>query len=213
VAVQHHWGAADIEAGQKQGIATFSREVAAEMTKLGAKKFEGIEYPGAGHNLEVRVEKIRTFIAAAVRDPFPEQCRLIFHHIYQGRAFYVQATAAAKAEFDFTEKRQVTVLNQDDVPRALRALFVSEGFELTGHLTPATNTVTVFARNIRAVEVELPAEKLDYTRRIRIVLNGRTMVDEIRPLDYADLLETARRTGDFERLVGGRVKLTVVPNN
>jgi hypothetical protein len=211
VAIQAHWGETDIEPGQKQGIATLARDTRDELKRLGSKKFEGIEYAGQGHNVTVQADKIRTFIGAAVRDPFPEQGHMIFHRLWQGRDFYVTALAAAKPEFNFAEKRFVKVESQEDVPRALRELFFSQGYELSLRLTPATNTLTIFARDLREIEVELPAEKIDFSRPVRIVLNGRTASDETRKVDYAELLETVRRTGDFERLVAGRVKLTVPP--
>jgi hypothetical protein len=57
--------------------------------------------------------------------------------------------------------------------------------------------------------VELPAEKLDFSRPVRITVNTRTAQETVRKMDWAELLETVRRTGDFERLIAGRVRITV----
>jgi len=209
LAVQAHWGANDIEPGQKEGINTLSREVAAEMKRLGAKRFEGIEYPGEGHGLAVKADRFRAFVAAARRDPWPAECKLIFHRLYQGRAYYVRATAAAREEFDFRQKRTITIARKADFDKARRDLYLREGYELTARMAAGANLVAVMARNLKEVEVDLAAEKLDFARPIRITLNGRTVQEGPRKLDWVELLETARRTGDFERLVGGRVKLTL----
>ena len=210
LAMQDHWGAADIEPGQTQGIATYGREIAKEMKRLGAPKFEGIEYTGEGHNVNVRAADIRTFISTARRDPWPDQCRIIFHRLYQGRAYYVKAVAAAKPEFDFKEKRQLRGINsQEEVPAAMTKLFLGEAYELTARLQPETNAVLVFAKGISTVEVELPAEKLDYSRPIKIIMNSKLVSEETHKVDYLELLDTARRTGDLDRLVGGRVKASL----
>lgn len=209
LSIQAHWGAADIEPGQKEGINTLSREAAAEMKRLGAKRFEGVEYAGQGHDLKLDAAKVRGFIAGARREPFPTECRLIFHRLYQGRACYVRATAAAKEEFDFRAARVIKVTRKEDFDKAKRALWLREGYELTCRLPEGKNLVAVFARNLKEIEIELAAERLDFGRPIRITLNGRTASEGARPLDWAELLETARRTHDFERLIGGRVRLTV----
>jgi hypothetical protein len=208
LSVQTHWGENDIEPGQKQGISTLSRDVMIEMKNLGATKFEGIPYAAQGHDVQVIATKARALINAAVRDPFPEQCRMVFHKLWQGADYYVRALTADRPEFDFAERREVHVEGEADIPRAFRAFFVSQAYELSLRLAPATNTLTLFARGIREIEVELSAEKLDFRRPIKIILNGRTVTDEPRKLDWVELLETVRRTGDFERLVGGRLKLT-----
>ena len=207
--IQAHWGERDVEAGQKEGINTLSRDAAAEMKRLGAKRFEGVEYRGQGHDLKLEAEKIRTFIAAARRDPFPAECRLIFHRLYQGRAYYVRATAVAKEEFNFRTPRVIKVARKEEFDNAKRALWQREGYELTCRLPQGKNLVAVFARNLKEIEIELPAERLDFGQPVRITLNGRTATEGARPLDWGELLETARRTCDFERLIGGRIRLPV----
>jgi len=209
LAIQAHWGAGDIEAGQKEGINTFSREVAAEMQRLGAKRFEGIEYAGEGHGLHVKADRFRAFVLAARREPWPTECKLLFHRLYQGRAYYARATAATKEEFDFRRKRVLRITRREDLDKARRNLYQQEGYELTARMPPGANLVAVFARNLKEVEVDLAAEKLDFNRPIRVTLGSRTVQEGMRKLDWAELLETVRRTGDFERLVGGRVKLSV----
>jgi len=209
LAVQAHWGANDIEPGQKEGINTFSREVAAEMKRLGAKRFEGIEYPGEGHGLAVKADRFRAFAAAARRDPWPAECKLIFHRLYQGRAYYARATATGRAEFDFRQKRTLTITRKEDFDKARHNLYLREGYELTARMPAGANLVAVLTRNLKEVEVDLAAERLDFGRPIRITLNSRTVQEGARKLDWAELLETVRRTGDFDRLVGGRAKLTV----
>ncbi len=209
--IQAHWGERDVEAGQKEGINTLSRDAAAEMKRLGAKQFEGVEYRGQGHDLKLEAERIRAFIAAARRDPFPAECRLIFHRLYQGRAYYVRATAVAKEEFDFRAPRVIKVARKEEFDKAKRALWQREGYELTCRLPQSKNLVAVFARNLKEIEIELPAERLDFSQPIRITLNGRTAAEGVRPLDWGELLETVRRTYDFERLIGGRIRLPVPP--
>jgi len=209
LSIQAHWGANDIEAGWNQGISTYSREVAAEMKRLGAGKFEGIEYPGEGHGLNVKAEKVREFVAAARRDAFPEQCHLIFHRLYQGRAGLVRATAAVKGDFDFHARRVVHVTSQAGIIRELHDIYLAEAFELTVRMPPAGNAIAILAKNIKEIELELPAEKLDFTKPFRITLNGRSLLESARKVDWAEMLETARRTYDFERLIAGRLRISV----
>jgi poly(3-hydroxybutyrate) depolymerase len=208
--VQHHWGAADIEPGQKEGINTLSRDVAAEMKRLGAARFEGVEYPGQGHDVRVSADRFRQFVRTVRRDPFPPECRLIFHHLWQGRDYYVRATAGAKDDFDFRAPHTIRLAAPQPDPRKVkRDYLLSEAFELTARMPAGQNLVAVLARNLREVEVELPAEKLDFSRPLRITLNTRTVHEGVRKLDWVELLETARRTGDFERLIAGRVRAAV----
>lgn len=209
LAVQAHWGENDIVAGEKKGINTFSREAAAELKRLGGKSFEGIEYPGQGHGVAVDTKRLATFFAAMKRDPFPADCRMLFHRIAQGRTYYVRATAGAIEEFDFTAKRVLTVSRAEDLPRAKRTLFTQKGYEITVRMPAGANQIDVQTRNLKEVEIELPVERLDFARPIRITANGRTVAAGVRKVDYAELLETARRTRDFERLIGGRLKATV----
>ncbi|HUU09919.1 MAG TPA: hypothetical protein VM431_05205 [Phycisphaerae bacterium] len=209
LAVQAHWGADDIEAGQKEGINTLSRDAAAEMKRLGAKHFEPVEYAGQGHGLDIRKDKVRAFLEAARRDPFPADCRLLFHRLYQGRAYYVRATATATAteEFDFRARRVLKVARKQDFDKAKRALWRREGYELTARLPPGKNLVAVFARNLKEIEIDLPAERLDFARPITLTVNGRTAKTLRGPVDWTCLLETARETYDFERLIAGRIRL------
>lgn len=210
VPVQAHWGGMDIEPGQNEGINTLSRDAAAEMKRLAATKFEGIEYSGEGHGLKVKADRLRAFFAAARRDPFPAECRLLFHHLYQGRNFYARATALAREEFNFRVPREVKVAGGVTDPRAVkRALLTAEGFELTARLPAGKNLVGLMARNLKEIEVDLPAERLDFSRAVRVTVNSRTVAEAVRKIDWVELLETVRRTGDFDRLVAGRVKVTV----
>jgi hypothetical protein len=209
LSIQSHWGANDIEPGQKEGINTLSREAADEFKRLNAARYEGIEYPGEAHGLRVKTDRFRAFAAAAKRDPFPAENRLLFHHLMRGRNYYVRATALARPEFDFHTPRTLTVTKVEDVRKIKRDLLMKEGFELTARLPAGLNLVAVMARNINEVEVELPAEKLDFSRPVRITVNTRTAQETVRKMDWAELLETVRRTGDFERLIAGRVRVTV----
>ena len=209
LAIQAHWGQNDIMPGQTEGINTLSREAAAELKRLGAARFEGIEYAGQGHGLKLGSDTIRTFIETARRDPFPAECKLIFHRLYQGRAYYVRATAAAKEEFDFRQRRVLRIASKEDLAKAKRAMWHREGFEITARMPPGKNLIAVFMRNLKGVDVALPAERLDFSRPIQITLGGRTASAAKRDLDWAELLETARQTYDFERLIGGRVTMPV----
>ncbi|MBM4017875.1 MAG: hypothetical protein FJ288_06020 [Planctomycetes bacterium] len=207
--VQHHWGENDIEAGQKEGINTLSRDVAAEMKRLAARRFEAVEYAGQGHGFQPDSSRFRAFVRSAQREAFPAEGRLIFHHLWQGRAWAARATALAKADFDFSAPHSVRLTRPEDPRKVKRDFLMSQAFELTVRLPPGQNMVAVMARNIREVEVELPAEKLDFARPVRVTLNTRTVFEGLRKVDWLELLETARRTGDFERLVAGRLKASV----
>jgi len=210
LAVQHHWGANDIEPGQKEGINTLSRDVAAEMKRLGAKRFEGIEYPGQGHDIKPDAAKFREFVRTARRDAFPNECRLIFHALWQGRAYFVRATVAAKADFNFRVPYTVKTTRPVMDPRKFRRDFLfGEAFELTIHAATGSNAVAVTARNIQEVEIELSAEKMDFARPVRVSVNSQVVQGVPQKVDWLELLDTARQTGDFDRLVAGRIKARV----
>lgn len=210
LAIQHHWGANDIEPGQKEGINTLSRDVAAEMKRLSAKRFEGIEYPGEGHGFKPDAAKFREFVGTARRDAFPAECRLIFHALWQGRDYYVRATVAAKADFNFRVQYTVKTTRPVMDPRKFKRDFLlGEAFELTARAAPGSNTIAVVAKNIQEVEIELSAEKLDFARPVRVIINSHPIPSVPQKVDWPELLETARQTGDFDRLVAGRVKARV----
>ncbi|MCX5655473.1 MAG: hypothetical protein NTY65_12580 [Planctomycetota bacterium] len=210
LAIQHHYGANDIEAGQKEGINTLSLNVAAEFKQRSAAHFEAIGYPGQAHGINVDDTRFREFVRTARREAFPAECHLIFHHLWQGRAYYARATALAKAEFDFHAPHNIKVPGPvTDVRKVTRDYLLAEAFELTARMPPAGNMVAVMAKGIKEVEIELAAEKLDFARPVRVTLNTRTVPNVPQKIDWVELLETVRRTGDFDRLVAGRVKATV----
>jgi len=210
LAIQHHYGANDIEAGQKEGINTLSRDVAEEFKRRSAAHFEAIEYPGQAHGIQVDAARFREFVRTARREAFPAKCHLIFHHLWQGRDYYVTATAAAKAEFDFRAPHSIKAVGPvTDVRKVTRDYLLAEAFELTARMPPGNNIVAVMAKGIKEVEIELAAEKLDFARPVRVTLNTRTVPNVPQRTDWMELLETVRRTGDFDRLVAGRVKATV----
>jgi dienelactone hydrolase len=206
-AVQAHWGENDIVQGQTEGISTLSRDAAAEMKRLAAKRFEGIEYKGQGHDLRIDAARFREFVAEARREAFPADARLIFHALWQGRAWAVRATQAAAPEFDFGAKRVIRVARKEDFDNAKRALWLKDGYEITFRLPPGKNLLAVFARNLKEVQVDLPADRLDWAQPVRVTLNGRTVKEGRLDVDWPLLLETCRETCDFERLVGLRLTL------
>ena len=207
--VQAHWGENDIEPGQKQGINTFARQAAAELKRLGAARFEPIEYPGQGHNLNLDAARIRTFLAAARRDPFPGEFRLFFHRLWEGRAYFVRATVAAREDFDFKALPRVSVANKADLAQALCRTYQRLSFELRGLRKADENSLTVFARNLEEVEIEIGAEQMDFGRPMTVLANGRTVLSGKQEIDWVELLETARRTYDLDRLVARRLRCKV----
>ena len=207
--VQAHWGADDILPGQKQGINTFSRQAAAELKRLGAAKFEPIEYPGQGHNLNLDDARIRTFLTGARREPFPGEFRMFFHRLWEGRAYFVRATVAAREDFDFKALPRVSVANKADLAQALCRTYQRLSFELRGLRKADENSLVVFARNLEEVEIEIGAEQMDFSRPMTVLANGRTVLSGKQKVDWVELLETARQTYDFERLVARRLRCKV----
>ena len=211
LAVQAHWGADDIVPRQTEGINTFNRQAAAELRRLGASRFEAIEYPGQRHALDVRSDKVRALLLSARREPFPNRFRMTFHRIHQGRAPWARAVLAAGKPFDFDQRRVLRIRRPDQLDEARRRLYRQEAMELGGQFAPDSNTLTLQARNLAEIEVDLSAERLDFARPVRIVVNGRTVESANREVDWAVLLETARETYDFQRLVAGRLRIPVRP--
>ena len=209
VDIQAHWGASDIVAGQTRGINTFNRDVRKYLRDHGARQYEGIEYAGQGHSLNLDMERIRRFIASARRDPFPEKCRLLFHRVHHGRACYVRAVTGGKKDFDFAKRQTIRVSSAMDPQKAKEMVLRREAFELDAQAVKKLNTIRVKALNLRAIEVDLSPELLDFARPINVVINDRTAFSGKRSVDWSELLETARRSYDFERLVAGRVKKTI----
>ena len=207
--VQAHWGENDIEPGQKQGINTFARQAAAELKRLGAAKFEPIEYPGQGHNLNLDAARIRDFLAAARRSAFPDQFQFYFHRLWEGRAYFVRATVAAREDFDFKALPRVSVANQADLAQALCRTYQRLSFELRGLRKADENSLVVFARNLEEVEIEIGAEQMDFSRPMTVLANGRTVLSGKQEIDWAELLETARRTYDLDRLVARRLRCKI----
>ncbi len=205
LALQVHWGEKDILEGQTRGTFTADREVVAEMKKLGAKKFEGLEYPGQGHAFEPKADKIRAFVAAARRQPFPDQGHLIFHELWQGRAWAVRALAAAHADFDFSKQVVVNISSKEEFPQAVRNYYLKAAFDLQVRLRPADNSLVVLAKDLKELEIELPADKLDWTRPVQVLVNTKPIFTGRHAVDYAQLLETSRRTYDLDRLVAARL--------
>jgi len=207
--IQAHWGENDLSPGQKQGINTFSRDVNRWFIVHGPKNFEGIEYPGQAHGLTLDAEKLRAFFAAARRDPYPAVVNYLFHHLWQGRAYFVRATAMARDEFDFTAPHMVKADTQDELAKAEGELYRKEAAEITALTQGAENTVSVNTRNLAGIEVEVGPEELDFSKPVKVLVNGRLAGGEVKALDWGLVLETARQSYDFERLVGARVKATI----
>ena len=209
LAIQAHWGENDIEPGQKQGINTFARQAAAELKRLGAARFEPIEYPGQGHNLHLDAARIRSFVGSARRDAFPDRFQFYFHRLWEGRAYFVRATVAAREDFDFKAIPRVSVANKADLAQALCRTYQRLSFELRGLRKADENSLVVFARNLGEVEIAIGAEQMDFSRPMTVLANGRTVLSGPQEVDWTELLETARRTYDFERLVARRLRCKV----
>lgn len=206
--IQAHWGENDIVAGQTRGINSFNRDVREYLRGRGARRYEGLEYAGQGHSLNLDMQRIRRFIASARRNPFPEQCRLLFHRVRHGHAYYVRAVSGGKKDFDFAKRHTIRVTRAMDPQKAKQVVLRREAFELDVRTVKQRNTIRIKALNLRSVEIDLSPELLDFDRPIKVLINGRTVLNGKRPVDWAELLETARRTYDFERLVGGRIRKT-----
>ncbi len=207
--VQAHWGEKDIVAGQKEGINTLSCQVANEMRRLGAERFEGIEYPGQAHRIAVNTDAVRDRVSSARREPYPREFHLIFHRVWQGRAWWVRATEAATEEYDFTKPMKVPVTALMDVRQAQRQVYKRHAFELAARPHGDANTLLLSARNLRRVEVTIGPEMIDWSRPVKVIVNGRIRHSGPMEIDWWELIETARRTYDFERLVAARMELEV----
>ena len=208
--IQAHWGANDIVDGQSEGINTFNREATSEMRRLRHKRYEAIEYPNQGHGLKLDAERFAAFLESARREPFPDRGKLVFHALHQGRAWYVTALKATKPDFDFTSKRTVIVDRVEDVRAAKRKLLTDESMEISINLESRNNLLRVTGRNISEVEIVLPLEKLNWSRPMRIFFGPRLVQSGPPKVDWFELLETVRRTQDFERLIGGRITASAV---
>jgi len=207
--VQAHWGADDILPGQTQGINTFSRQATTELKRLGAAGFEPIEYLGQGHNLHLDAARIRAFLASARRSAFPDRFQFYFHRLWEGRAYFVRATVAARDDFDFKALPRVSVANKADLAQALCRTYQRLSFEVRGLRKAEENSLVVFARNLEEVEIEIGAEQMDFSRPMTVLANGRTVLSGKQEIDWAELLETARRTYDLDRLVARRLRCKV----
>jgi dienelactone hydrolase len=211
LALQLHWGALDSLEGQSEGTNTYNREVAAEMKRLGAKKFEGLEYPGQGHDLTLQTAKIRAFALAARRQPFPDQGHLIFHALWQGRAWSVRALAAAHEDFDFSKNISVSINSKEDLLQAVKAYYLKADFDLQVRLRSVDNTFVVLSKDLQELEIELPADRLDWSRPVQVLVNTKSIFAGRRAVDYPELLETARRSYDLDRLVAARLHWSATP--
>ena len=209
VPIQYHWGDKDILKGQAEGINTFGRMTADEMKRLKAATFEPVEYKGQGHGLKLRAGAFRRFLASARRDPFPDEYGMVFHHVWQGRAFNVRAVAFDRKELDFKNLPPVRVSSRDEAKSALMRLYRTRSYELCVTTNRKTNSVIIRAKNLKEIEVALSPQQLDFSRPIRVSVNGRIGLKRRPGVDYTELLETARRTYDFERLVGARETIKV----
>jgi len=204
--VQAHWGDQDILRGQTMGINTLSRTAADWFKAQDAEHFEPVEYKGQGHDLKLKREMIRAFLAKVRRDPFPRQLTYLFHRMYHGRAWYVTATQASAPEVDFRERVPIRGgYRPEDVRRTLEQVWTRKGYHLAVRMPEGQNLIAVTARNLREVEVELPVERLDFGRPIRVTAGGTSRTGATDGVDWICLLETVRRTYDFEHLIGDRV--------
>jgi len=52
---------------------------------------------------------------------------------------------------------------------------------------------------------------MDFGRAMTVKANGLKLLDGTQAVDWVELLETARRTCDFERLVGLRLRRGIPP--
>jgi len=204
--IQAHWGDRDIIAGQTKGINTLSQKAADWFATRADTRFEGIAYEGQGHDLDLRREPIRAFLGRVRRDPFPRAFVYLFHRLHQGRAYYVRATKAGATEVDFHDRMIVRgVRLPEQVPGALQRIWKRKGYHLTVRMPEGENRILITARNLAEVEVDVPAQRLAWTQPVRVTVNRRTRLAGREGVDWVCLLEEARRTYDFQRLVAGRV--------
>jgi hypothetical protein len=119
------------------------------------------------------------------------------------------ATVAAREDFDFKALPRVSVANKADLAQALCRTYQRLSFELRGLRKADENSLVVFARNLEEVQIELGAEQMDFNRPMTVLANGRTVLSGKQEIDWVELLETAQRTYDFDRLVARRLRCKV----
>ncbi len=203
--IQSHWGQKDIVEGQSEGINTLNREVTRELSRMRAGRYQGIEYAGQGHQIDINKEQFQKFVAEARREPFPSKGKLIFHAVQQGRAWYATALKGTKEDFDFSQGLKISVTRPEDVGPAIRKKMLDEAMELNVTLQERTNIIRVVGRNVAEVEIVIPLAQMNWSRPMRVFFGRRQVSAGKRDIDWFEMLETARRTYDFERLIGGRV--------
>ncbi|HOI53627.1 MAG TPA: hypothetical protein PLP01_00085 [Phycisphaerae bacterium] len=211
LAVQAHWGEHDILPGQTQGINTLSRQADDGMKALGAARYEGIQYAGQGHQIDLDGPRVRGFIAGARRDPFPARFRMVFHRVSLGRAWYVRAVTGSKPDFNFAARQTLRADKPMDAQEARRMILEREAFEINVTADAGKNSLDIRATNLREIEMELSPLRMDFGRAMTVKANGLKLLDGTQAVDWVELLETARRTCDFERLVGLRLRRGIPP--
>lgn len=207
--VQYHWGDRDILPGQKEGINTFGKAATAVLRKLKAARFDPVEYPGEGHSLRIDSARLRAFMDTARREALPTKYTYTFHHLWEGRAYHVRPLRYAKTELNFRKLPPIRVSSRGQATGALMKLYRNRAYEIRATVNPKANAMIVRVKNLREVEIALSPLQLDFTRPIRLSVNGRPVLKRPREIDWYALLDTVARTGDFQRLIGARVKVTI----
>lgn len=207
--LQFHWGDQDILAGQTEGINTFARSAAGEMKRLKATRFEPIEYAGQGHGLTIDADKLKAFLAKARRTPWPASYTFTFHHVWEGSSYHVRAVKTSLLELDFKNLPSVRVANSADAKTAAIKLFRDRSYEFRVDVGDKANSISVRTRNLREIEISLSPQQLDFSKPVRVLVDGKPVQEKKLDLDWKLLLETVRTSGDFDRLVGAKIAYTI----
>jgi len=206
--LQYHWGDKDIIPGQTEGIGTYGQAVAAQMAKLKATRFEPLEYVGQGHGLHVDTAKFQAFLAKARRTPWPAAYTFLCHYMWQGNAYHVRAVKPSVPELDFKNLPTLRVSdpsNPAQVEAAIMKLFRDRAYEVQAIFSAEANSLVLRTRNLQQFEISLSPQQLDFSKPVKVLVNGQPVLDKKLAVDWPLLLETVRTSGDFDRLVGARV--------
>jgi len=157
--------------------------------------------------------RVFAWMAERRRDPAPPQVFDRFHHLQQGRAYWLEATGLSGPEWDATRPVRLRGLydpgiSKERVLELSRAQLVRELPWMRGRVEG--NTITVGASGVSTLTVWLSPALIDFSEPVRIVLGTTAVFEGAVEPDVGILLGEMKRTWDLGRVYPAAIDVDLV---
>lgn len=171
--------------------------------------------PGVGHGYyPSEDEKVFAWMEPRRRNPNPRSVFKRLHHLTQGRAWWVEVTALADPEWDSSKPVKLRGVFKPDISKAqvveLARAQLAQDLPWVRASVDTDNLITVTAGGVARLVVRLSPRLVDFSRPVRIEVNGSVLWEEVVTPEVGVMLGEMKRTWDLGRVYPAAVECDLV---